>query len=259
MGERALLLRLEPLPRGELAPPLLKARQQLLQKRSHPAVARGEVVGEVRARGSPAECRPERDGAVEIVHRDHAGQYEVDALPPHRRGDATDHVARNRLLENDRHPAESPQVIVRARDHRRRRLRAGNELDQRDELRRVERVRHEAAILAAAAREQLRRRDAARGARDQRLGSRHVLDGVKQPLLGDEVLVDSLHNPVGVLHRVQQAAALLQLEQPALHDPLCGAPQRHQRARAARHVGRGALQAPRAGVEDHDGPARGSA
>src|SRR5205823_4388451 len=82
VDQRALLLRLEPLPGGELAPPALEGRQQLLHEQSDAAVARRQVIGQVRAGGRPAQGRTERHGPVQLVHIDHALEDKIDTLSP---------------------------------------------------------------------------------------------------------------------------------------------------------------------------------
>jgi hypothetical protein len=120
-------------------------------------------------------------------------------------------------------------------------------------------VRHEAAVLAPAAREHLGRREAARRAGEQRVGGRNLLDRLEQLLLREGILGDGLDHPVGVLHRLEQAAGLHELEQAALHDSLGGALQRHERPGAARHLRGGTLQPAGARVEHRHRPAGGRA
>src|SRR5437773_499944 len=105
----------------------------------------------MRARRCPAERGAERDSAIELVHVDHTLQDQSDTLPPHRGGNPSHHVARDRLLEQDGHAAEGTEVLLRAHHRRRAGTRRRHDFDERDQLGRVQRVRHEAAILAAAA------------------------------------------------------------------------------------------------------------
>src|SRR4029077_2245055 len=116
-----------------------------------------------------------------------------------------------------------------------------------------------AAVLAAAAREHVVRQQSTRGAREQGIRRRHLLDRVEQLLLGDLVFGDRLDDPFGVLYRLQQAPRLLELEEPPLDDSLRRPPERHQRARPPWHVRGGPLEAPRAGVETVHRPSGGSA
>src|SRR5467141_1730083 len=94
--QRPLLLGIELRPVGELLPPALEARQQVLRETADSALPGRQMVGEVRAGGSPADRRTERNGAVEIVHADHALQDQVDAFSPDRGRHATDDVPRDR-------------------------------------------------------------------------------------------------------------------------------------------------------------------
>src|SRR5690349_13752930 len=111
-----LLLRLELLPLGELSPPTLEGPEQVLEEPVHATIAGSEVVGQVRTGGGPAQRGAEGDGAVQVLDADDPLDDQVDALAPDGRGDASDHVARHRLLQDDRHPAQLSQVVTRACD-----------------------------------------------------------------------------------------------------------------------------------------------
>src|SRR2546428_13148983 len=89
LNQPPLLLGLELLPRGEVAPPRLEGGEEALQEQRHAARPGPEVIGEVRARGRPAQGRAERYGAVEIADVDHPREHEIDAFPPDGRGDAS--------------------------------------------------------------------------------------------------------------------------------------------------------------------------
>src|SRR5207247_10676117 len=114
LDERPLLLGIELRPMGELLPPALEARQQVLREAADPAFPRRQVVGEVGARRGPADRRTERDRAIELIHADHTTQDQVDAFPPHGRGHPSHDVPGNRLLEDDREAAEGAKVLDRA-------------------------------------------------------------------------------------------------------------------------------------------------
>src|SRR5207244_11421598 len=59
-----------------------------------------------------------RDGTIELVHVDHTLQDEIDTLPPHRRGHPSHHIARDRLLQEDRHArSEEHTSELQSPDH----------------------------------------------------------------------------------------------------------------------------------------------
>src|SRR5436190_5184044 len=112
--QRPLLLGIELRPVGELLPPALEARQEVLREAADAALPGRQVVGEVGAGGSPADRGTQRHGAVELVHADYATQDEVDAFAPHRSRDAAHDITGYRLLEDDGKAAKRAQVLHRA-------------------------------------------------------------------------------------------------------------------------------------------------
>src|SRR6266436_866738 len=213
-----------------------------------------QVVGEVGTRGGPADGRTERDGAVEIVHADHALQDQVDAFPPHSRGHASHDISGNRLLEDDREAAEGPQILDRAIHARRRRPIRRDDLDDWNQLRRIERVCHEAAVEPAHAAEDLRRRQAARRRADQRVLTRLLFDADEELLLRRDVFVNRLDDPIGIPDRFGEELRAHQLREAALHDALRRAIECHERTSASLDLDRRALHGPGVQVENRDRP-----
>jgi len=110
-----------------------------------------------------------------------------------------------------------------------------HDFDQRDQLGRVQRVRHEAAILAAAAREDLSGRRPLEEAGEQACRDRSPARSSRTASASRSRPRESPRSPSRVLDGLEQAPRLRELEQAALHDALGGALQRHQGTGTARH------------------------
>ena len=91
----------------------------------------------------------------EVGYVDHALKHEVDALAPDRRRDAAHDIPRHRFPDDDGHAAQGTEVVQRALHRRRRRALSRHDLDEGDQLGRIEGVSHETAIESAAAGEDL--------------------------------------------------------------------------------------------------------
>jgi len=133
-GSAPLLLGLEPRPGGEQSPPVLEAPEQFCRNRVTPPSRRPGGTSDA---GPPPPSR----ARGQVRQRDRAGPRRSHPPGPERYTpghtaavNPSHHVARDRLLEQDRHAAERTEILLRAH-HRRVLVRAArHDFDERDQL-----------------------------------------------------------------------------------------------------------------------------
>src|SRR5439155_24827391 len=170
---------------------------QGLRGPAEPPFPDGQGLGPVRSGHGPAKRWAERYGAVEVVDADHALHDQVAAFPPYSSGHATYDVTGDRLLEDDGEAAQGAQILHRALHAGGGRTALRHHFDEWNQLRRVQRVGHEATVEPAHSAEDLGRREAARRRADQGVITGLLFDGDEELLLRRHVLVNRFDDPVG--------------------------------------------------------------
>ncbi len=128
-----------------------------------------EMPLQARPHRAPAKPRPVGDRNVGISHAQHALLNEIENFLVERRLQSIRRVPRNAFVKPYRLLAHRRVERHRALDRRFRRFGAANDLDQRNDVRRIERMPDDAALWMLAIRLHYIHRDAGRARREYRI------------------------------------------------------------------------------------------
>ena len=177
---------------AEVVPPGLDARADVLEQMAQAALAAGQVVQHVRPHDRPAQPRPVGDRGVDVLDAGHTLERQVDRLAIERHLHAVGDVAQHLAADRDRPLADRAVEGRGPLEHRPRGRAAADQLDQRHQVRRVERVCHQVALGPDPAGLQVARQQAGRARGDDRIAAQPLLHAREQGLLGGEVLGPAL-------------------------------------------------------------------
>ena len=121
-------------------PPGVDARHQMVEEMGHPALAAGQRENHMRAEQGQAQARPLGDGGVDIGDRGEPVFKRQQRLAPQRRLQAVGQMAGHFLVDADRVLADVVVKPQRPVDQRRVGVAAADNLDQGNQMRRVERM-----------------------------------------------------------------------------------------------------------------------
>ena len=131
---------------AQVAPPRLGRRPEVLQDVREPARPAGQVLVDERPEHRPPQPRPVGDRGVDVGHGGHAPLDQRVGLLPQRGLQPVGDVPRHLLAQPDRLLPDRGVERQRPLDDVLAGLLPGHDLDQRDEVRRVERVPDQHAL-----------------------------------------------------------------------------------------------------------------
>ncbi|MCY1361119.1 hypothetical protein D9M69_477760 [compost metagenome] len=204
-------------------------RQQVLDA----ARAAREVQVHERPHHGPAQAGAVRDGGVDVGHARHAFVDEVKRLAPQGSLQPVRDVAFHLALHVDRPLADGRIERHRAGDDLGRGLRTADHFDQRDQVRRIERMPQHHALRMYAARLHAADRQARRTRREDGLGRCRRVHAAEQVDLEIHALGAVLLHEVGHGHGVFQAVVKAQ----AIDRSALGQAEALQRRPVLRHGG----------------------
>ena len=124
----------------EFGPKPLLHRRELPHETANAVLAAGEMVGQERPHQRPAQARTFGHGGVDLLGGSDALFEQMDRLPENRRLEPVGDVAEDLLAQTDRPLAEAGIEGLGDVERPVFRRRAPDDLDQRNEMRRIERV-----------------------------------------------------------------------------------------------------------------------
>ena len=215
LGDRApagllVRLRLEPVEElvrhlwhvGQLRPRPLKRRPELRHEVPHPVLAAGDAVDLERPHDRPAEARAEADRIVDLLDRCHPVVDEPERLAPERLEQAVGDEAVDLRREPKRPHADGAVDLRGAVERLRRGALAAAELDEREQVDRVERVPDGEALGPGHVGLELRREEPGGRGRDHDLRPRGPARRCEQLALELDALGRALLDEVGIAGRV---------------------------------------------------------
>ena len=184
--------------RLEMRPGKLQGRPELRQEVAHAGLAAREPIDQERAHEAPAQARSVADRVVDLLGRGDAVVDEPERLAPQRFEQAIGDEAVD-LLADAQHPhADAPVErggpILRCGGG----LLAAADLDQRQQVDRVERMADDEPRRIAHAGREPRRQQARRRGRDHDAGPRGAIDVAEHPDLQRLDLGEALDDEVGL-------------------------------------------------------------
>lgn len=197
---------LQAVPRRETRPAPLVALGERIDEPAHPLAFGGQPGVDSGTSCRPSEGGTERNGSIEVADIDDPVEHELDGLPPDGGNEPAHDVARDLATKHDRRAAEPGEPPADVFDAVRMRMRAGNELDEWQQLDGRERTGDEEPVRAAKAGAELARMEGPGTAGDHGRSAGYLLDLLEQALLHGEVLGCRFDDPVGILDRGEEAA-----------------------------------------------------
>ncbi|ABA52551.1 hypothetical protein BURPS1710b_A2129 [Burkholderia pseudomallei 1710b] len=147
---------------------------------THAGLAARQCIREERAHERPADARAETDRIVDLARRRDAFVDEMQRLAPQRFEQAIGDEARHFLAHAQRPHAERAIDAERRVDGVGRGALAAQHFDERQQIDRIERMPDDAALGTMRARVEIRRQQARRRRRDDRIGLRRATDPLVQ-------------------------------------------------------------------------------
>ena len=189
---------------AEVLPPAGHARSEVLQQVPQAAGAAAQRVALERPGGRPAHADRLGDDAVELLRRDDAGQDEVHALPEQRRLQPVGDEPADLAVQRDGLLAQGAVERHRGLDLLRGGRGAGDDLDERHDVRRVERVPDQQAARLGHVAGHVARHEPGRRRQDEGVRRHRLLDVGEQRLLELEALGSVLLHDVDALQRLRE-------------------------------------------------------
>ena len=202
--DKALLKRVVPFREGKIGPGQFERRVELLDEVAHAAGAAGEMIGQERPHEGPAHAGGIDDRIVDILGRADALVEDVQRLAPQGFLEAIADIAVDLLLEAQHMHADRFEIDAGAIHGVVRGLLAGNGLDQRQQIDRVEGVADDHALRMLAFGLEARRQKARRGRGDDHVGAGDRIDILEELDLQRLALGRGLMDEIGARrHRLQ--------------------------------------------------------